>query len=74
MFNGPFKLQKPSPAFTESGFELQNQGLFYGPPRPKPYRLVLGPFVLTVMVTAGTTANEDSGPYRKCRYYMELFR
>jgi len=44
VFNGPFKSPNPPPAFTESGFELQNQGLFYGPPRPKPYRLLLGRF------------------------------
>jgi hypothetical protein len=42
VFNGPFKSE--TPAFVESGMELQNQGLSYGPPRPKPYRLVLGPF------------------------------
>lgn len=44
VFNGPFKSGTPSPAFLESGMELQNEGLSYGPPRPKPYRLLLGPF------------------------------
>jgi len=24
--------------------DLKYMGLFYGPPRPKPYRLLLGPF------------------------------
>ena len=33
-----------SPAFMESGLDLKYSGLVYGPPRPKPYRLVLGPF------------------------------
>jgi hypothetical protein len=44
VFNGPFKSLKSSPTFTESDLELQNEGLFYGPPRPKPYRLLLGRF------------------------------
>lgn len=44
VFNGPFKLGAPSPAFMESGMDLEHAGLFYGPPRPKPYRLLLGPF------------------------------
>lgn len=44
VFNGPFKSETAPSAFMESGMELQNQGLFYGPPRPKPYRLLLGPF------------------------------
>jgi hypothetical protein len=41
VFNGPFTL---SPAFVQSGMDLKYFGLFYGPPRPKPYRLLLGPF------------------------------
>jgi len=44
VFNGPFKLETASPAFMKSGLELKHQGLFYGPPRPKPYRLLVGPF------------------------------
>ncbi len=44
VFNGPFKAATLSPAFMESGMDLQNTGLFYGPPRPKPYRLLLGRF------------------------------
>ncbi|HTT33636.1 MAG TPA: hypothetical protein VMH48_08540 [Methylomirabilota bacterium] len=44
VFNGPFKSETPSPAFMESGMDLKYMGLFYGPPRPKPYRLLLGPF------------------------------
>ena len=44
VFNGPFKSEALSPAFMESGMDLKYTGLFYGPPRPKPYRLLLGPF------------------------------
>lgn len=44
VFNGPFPSKTVSPAFIKSGLELTDQGLFYGPPRPKPYRLVQGPF------------------------------
>ena len=43
IFNGPLK-SGALPAFTESGLDLKHQGLFYGPPRPKPYRLLLGRF------------------------------
>jgi len=44
VFNGPFKPETASPAFMKSGLELKYQGLFYGPPRPKPYRLLVGQF------------------------------
>jgi hypothetical protein len=44
VFNGPFPSKTLSPAFMRSGLDLAGQGLFYGPPRPKPYRLVQGPF------------------------------
>ena len=44
VFNGPVKSETSSPAFFQSGMDLKYCGLFYGPPRPKPYRLLLGPF------------------------------
>ncbi len=44
IFNGPFDAETASPAFSRSGLDLKYSGLFYGPPRPKPYRLLLGPF------------------------------
>lgn len=44
VFNGPFRSPAPLPAFMESGMNLKYTGLFYGPPRPKPYRLLVGPF------------------------------
>lgn len=44
VFNGPFKASKRSPDFYDPGIDLFGQALFFGPPRPKPYRLVIGPF------------------------------
>jgi hypothetical protein len=44
VFNGPFKSEAASPAFMRSGLDLKYQGLIYGPPRPKPYRLLIGRF------------------------------
>jgi len=44
VFNGPFKSEIARPAFMQSGLDLSGYGLFYGPPRPKPYRLLLGRF------------------------------
>jgi hypothetical protein len=44
IFNGPFDAKAATPAFVESGLDLRNEGLFFGPPRPKPYRHVMGPF------------------------------
>ena len=44
VFNGPFGSKAASPAFVESGLDLRGQGLSFGPPRPQPYRLVVGPF------------------------------
>jgi hypothetical protein len=44
VFNGPFNAKAMPPAFIESGLDLRYQGLSFGPPRPKPYRLLVGPF------------------------------
>lgn len=44
IFNGPFATETASPAFMKSGLDLRYEGLFYGPPRPKPYRLLLAQF------------------------------
>jgi hypothetical protein len=44
VFNGPFKSATGSPSFMKSGLDLKYHGLFYGPPRPKPYRLLVGRF------------------------------
>jgi len=44
VFNGPLDPDHPVPAFANTHRDLAHVGLFYGPPRPKPYRLVIGPF------------------------------
>jgi len=44
VFNGPFRAKSTAPAFTEPSLDLRYQGLSFGPPRPKPYRLMVGPF------------------------------
>ena len=44
VFNGPFKSGIAKPAFIQSGLDLRGYGPFYGPPRPRPYRLLLGRF------------------------------
>lgn len=44
VFNGPFKSETQPPAFFQSGMDLKYYGLVYGPPRPKPYRLLLSRF------------------------------
>lgn len=44
VFNGPFQSEAASPAFLKPGLDLKYTGLFYGPPRPKPYRLLLSGF------------------------------
>jgi hypothetical protein len=44
IFNGPLKLADQHPTFLKTGLNLKYQGLFYGPPRKRPYRLLLGHF------------------------------
>jgi hypothetical protein len=44
VFNGPFGSNAVAPAFIESGLDMKYMGLFFGPPRPKPYRLIVGRF------------------------------
>ena len=44
VFNGPFKSVDAAPSFVDSDADLTGIGFFYGPPRPKPYRLVVGAF------------------------------
>jgi len=42
VFNGPF--ESAPPAFIQSGLDLKHHGLFYCPPRKRPYRLLVGAF------------------------------
>jgi hypothetical protein len=44
VFSGPFTSDTVEPAFVASGLDLRYMGLFFGPPRPKPYRLLVGRF------------------------------
>lgn len=44
VFNGPIRKNNAKPAFEERELDLSHQGLFFGPPRPEPFRLLLGPF------------------------------
>jgi hypothetical protein len=45
IFNGPFnKSEAQNPVFISEPLDLMEQGLFYGPPRPKPFRLLVGGF------------------------------
>jgi len=56
VFNGPFGSNPASPVFVRSG--LDGEALFFGPPRPKPYRLVMGRFNSdnsTILVPRGKT-------------------
>jgi hypothetical protein len=57
VFNGPIESSNLAPAFVGSGLDLRHSGLFYGPPRPKPYRLLMGHFESegTILVPHGRT-------------------
>ena len=42
IFNGPFDSDAAIPAYIGANLDLRYAGLFFGPPRPKPYRLIMG--------------------------------
>jgi hypothetical protein len=44
VFTGPLQSGAVSLAFVKEGLDLTYRGLFYGPPRPKSYRLIVGRF------------------------------
>jgi hypothetical protein len=44
VFNGPLAATNEKEAFFEENLPDSGQALFFGPPRPKPYRLVVGRF------------------------------
>jgi hypothetical protein len=44
VFNGPLQRAITPPTFTQRDLDMRYKGLFFGPPRPKPHRLVVGPF------------------------------
>jgi hypothetical protein len=58
VFNGPVAEKSDAPAFYQPNLDLRHQGLFFGLPRPKPYRLVVGPFEsdnARILVPKGTS-------------------
>jgi hypothetical protein len=45
VFNGPFRASHfHQPAFVSEFTDMKGQGLFFGGPRPKPFRLLVGGF------------------------------
>jgi hypothetical protein len=44
VFNGPFDSANITPAYFDHDLKMRGIGFFFGPPRPKPYRLVIGAF------------------------------
>jgi hypothetical protein len=59
VFNGPFDSQDVARALFDKDSGLAGHPLFYGPPRPKPYRLVVGPFE-----SEGTIVEPQGSTYR----------
>jgi hypothetical protein len=56
VFNGPFA-ESHEPAFREALNDMTCAGLFFGPPRSKPYSLIVGPFESegSSLIPAGAT-------------------
>jgi|ERR1035441_234616 hypothetical protein len=57
VFNGPLGKASQAALF-KTGLDLKQEGLFYGPPLEKPYRLVLGRFYsdfAVILVPSGKT-------------------
>jgi hypothetical protein len=44
VFNGPSLSARRPPTFTQRDLDMRGKGLFFGAPRPKPHRLVVGVF------------------------------
>lgn len=44
VFNAPFSRRTAGPAFEKDDLALRDGGLFFGPPRQRPYRLYIGLF------------------------------
>lgn len=57
IFNGSRNARTWTLAFMKSGLALKHQALFYGAPRPKPYRLIVGRFEseAAILVPSGRT-------------------
>src|SRR5665213_138100 len=61
VFNGPLNANK-NPSFTNGDSNMSGIGFFYGPPRPKPYRLVVGAFESEgyILIPKGQTYKIDA--------------
>lgn len=46
VFNAPFPRRRVEPVFFKDNLNLRDGGLFFGPPRPRPYRLFIGLFTI----------------------------
>ena len=44
VFNAPFSRHSVEPSFEKDNLNLRDGGLFFGPPRSRPYRLFIGVF------------------------------
>lgn len=44
VFNAPFSSRIAEPSFEKDNLNLRDGGLFFGPPRSRPYRLFIGVF------------------------------
>ena len=57
VFNGPFDSDGSRPAFIGKDLDLRYMGLSFGPPRPKPYSLIVGRFGsdnTSILIPSGT--------------------
>jgi hypothetical protein len=44
VFNAPFSSRRTEPSFKKTNLNLRDGGLFFGPPKPKPFKLSIGLF------------------------------
>ena len=51
VFSAPFSRRTIEPAFFKDNLNLRDGGLFFGPPRPRPYKLFIGLFTTDTGLT-----------------------
>jgi hypothetical protein len=63
VFNSYLQSPVRNPSFVLRNLDLSSGGLFYGPPRPKPYRLLIGGFESegAILEPKGATYRLDEG-------------
>jgi hypothetical protein len=67
VFNGPFNKPLVAPSFVSMPLQLTHRGLFFGDPRPRPYRLLVGPFeseAMYVLVPDDQTYRLETNSFR----------